>query len=97
MPFKITSQWAVDVPMPGKTGKVNEDLVAVRDAMKNLAPGMVLEIQPGQGKSTRGVKTLVSRAAKDLGAEWQHWSADGKVYAKPTEEPKRRGRSRKTA
>ncbi len=95
MAFKITQRSAADVPTPGRTGKVNEDLVTLKDQMKRLGPGMVLEIEPQSGQSVRATKGLVSRAAKDLGASWRHWSEDGKVFAKPAVETRRRGRPRK--
>ncbi len=95
MPLKITQRWAVDVPSPGSSGKVNSDLEALKSEMKRISAGMVLEIQP-DGKSLRAAKGLVTRASRELGARWRHWSAGGKVYAEPMQEARRRGRPKKT-
>ncbi len=93
MPLKITQRAESEVPKPGKTGKVNPDLVAVRNEIQKLATGMVLEIETGSEKAVRGAKTLVTRAAKDLGARWQHWHVGTKVFARPADPvPRRRGR-----
>ncbi len=96
MSLKITQRWAVDVPSPGSSGKVNADLESLKTEMKRIGAGMVLEIQP-DGKSLRSAKGLVTRASRELGASWRHWSAGGKVYAQPVEQPRRRGRPKKTA
>ncbi len=94
MPLKIRQVPESEVPKPGRTGKNNDDLVAVRREMQNLAADMVLEIEAGSEKAVRGAKTLVTRAAKELGARWQHWNVGSKVFAKPAE-PVRRRRGRK--
>jgi len=98
MPLQITHKRDDEVPKPGRTGKVNEDLAALIGEMRKLAAGMVLEIETGSQKSVRGTKTLVTRAAKQLGARWRHWHVGTKVFAKPVEEVRRRrGRKPKSA
>jgi hypothetical protein len=96
MPLQMTPRKAEDVPSATAAGKVNPDLAPLKDEMKKLASGMVLEIETGSAKAVRGTKLLVSKAAKELGAQWQHWHAGSKVFAKPAEASKRRGRQRKT-
>ncbi len=95
MPLKITQRREQDITLPGRTGRVNEDLVALKEEMKNLGSGMVLEILAGDGKSERAVKGLVSRAANEMGARWEHWNVGSKVYARPVGGVKRRGRPEK--
>jgi hypothetical protein len=91
MPLQITPRKAEDVPSATGAGKVNPDLAPLKDEMKKLASGMVLEIEAGSAKAVRSTKLLVSKAAKELGAQWQHWHVGTKVFARPTG-PKRRGR-----
>src|SRR5207249_8774581 len=45
MPLKITQRPEHEVPKPSRAGKVNEDLVAVKNEMMKLGQGMVLEIE----------------------------------------------------
>ncbi len=98
MPLKITQKPAEEVPSPGRTGKVNEELIALKDQMKKLGSGMVLEIETGSEKGVRGAKVLVTKAAKELGGQWRHWSVGSKVFARPVEEIRRRaGRRKKTS
>ncbi len=98
MPLNIRQIPESEVPKPGRTGKINEDLVAVRTKMQNLASDMVLEIEAGSENAVRGAKTLVTRAAEDLGARWQHWNVGSKVFARPAEPVRpRRGRRRPMA
>ena len=97
MPLKITAKPEAEVPSSGRSGKVNEDLIALKDAMKKLGSDMVLEIETGSEKAVRGAKVLVTKAAKELGTRWRHWSVGSKVFAKPAEEVRRRmRRSKKT-
>jgi len=96
MPLKITHKPEEDVPTPGRTGKVNEDLVALKAEMLKLGQGMVLEIETGSEKAIRGTKALITRASKQLGTRWRHWHMGTKVFAKPTGQVRgRRGRRRK--
>lgn len=92
MPLQITQRKIEDVP---SAGKVNPDLAGLKDEMKKLGSGMVLEIETVGGKGIRSTKMLVSKAAKELGAQWQHWSDGPKVFAKPAEPTKRGGRAKK--
>jgi hypothetical protein len=91
VPLKITHLKEEEAPRPSASGRVNEDLIVLMDAMSNLSPGMVIEIE-GDGRNVRSAKMLVSRAAKQLGTPWQHWNVGATVYAKPTEVSKRRSR-----
>jgi|SRR3990172_2399977 len=96
MPLKITSKPETEVPSPGRAGKVNEELVAIKDEMLKLTSGMVLEIETGSEKAVRGAKVLVTKAAKELGRQWRHWSVGTKVFAKPVGEVRKRvGRRKK--
>jgi spore cortex formation protein SpoVR/YcgB (stage V sporulation) len=97
LPLKITHRNEDEVPTPSSSGKVNEDLMAIKNEMQKLASGMVLEIEAGTDKAVRGTKMLVTKASQQLGARWRHWSVGSKVFAKPAGEIKKRmGRPRKT-
>ncbi len=95
MPLKISHKREQEVPMPGSSGKVNEELIALKDEMAKLAAGMVLEIETGSEKAVRGTKMLVTKASNQLGTRWRHWNVGSKVFAKPAGAPKRRGRKPK--
>ncbi len=90
MPLKFTHREEADVPSPNAQGVVNENLLTVKTEMGKLAAGMVLEIEAGSAAAVRSTKMLVSRAAKQMGSEWQHWHNGTTVYAKPRASTKRR-------
>ncbi len=96
MPLKFTHRKQEEVPSPSSSGKVNQDLVALKDEMQKLPAGMVLEIQTEGEKAVRGTKMLITRAANQMGKDWQHWSVGSRVFAKPKEMLARRGRPKKT-
>jgi TusA-related sulfurtransferase len=96
MPLKFTHRSENEVPTPSSSGKVNQDLMALKDEMQKLGSGMVLEIETGSEQAVRGTKMLITRAANQIGKEWQHWSVGSKVFAKPKEMLARRGRPKKT-
>ena len=97
MPLRISHRREDEVPTPSSSGKLNEDLITVKNEMAKLASGMVLEIEAGSDKAVRGTKMLVTRAANQLGKRWRHWSVGTKVFAKPADEVRRRiGRPKKT-
>ncbi len=89
MPLKIRHVNEKEAPKPSATGKSNADLFAVKAEMLKLGKGMVLEIETGSAKAVRGTKTLVTRAAKELGTRWRHWHVGTKVFAKPAQAPKK--------
>ena len=95
MPMRISHKKAEEVPTPGGSGRINEDLVALKNEMQKLASGMVLEIETGSEKAVRSAKMLITRASNQLGSRWQHWSVGTKVFARPAEAIRRRGRRRK--
>ncbi len=97
MPLKITQKREEEVPRPGARGKINEELLHLKDEMKKIGAGMVLEIETGSEKAVRSAKVLVTRASKELGAQWQHWNVGSKVFARPALEVRRRGRRKKQA
>jgi hypothetical protein len=88
--MKISARRASDVPQPTAAGKVNEDMEALKAQMAKLPAGSVLEVEVDRAHTTRGVKAMITRAGKQLGAMWRHWDAGNKVYAKPAR--RRRGR-----
>ena len=97
MPLRISHRREDEVPTPSSSGKLNEDLITVKNEMAKLASGMVLEIEAGSDKAVRGTKMLVTRAANQLGKRWRHWSVGTKVFAKPADEVRRRiGRPKKS-
>jgi hypothetical protein len=97
MPLKIRHVKEGEAPKPPSRYKPSRDLVAVKGEMLKLSKGMVLEIETGSEKAVRGTKTLVTRAAKDLGTRWRHWHVGTKVFAKPAQVANRVvGRRRKT-
>ncbi len=94
MPLNITHRKEDEVPSPGSSGKVNQDLMALKAEMSKLASGMVLEIEAGSEKAVRGTKMLVTKASNQLGTRWRHWSVGTKVFARPMEAVRRRGRKK---
>jgi hypothetical protein len=95
MSLKITQRRREEVPTPSGSGKVNQDLINIRDEMRRISSGMVLEIDAGTDKAVRGTKMLVTKAANQLGTKWKHWNQGTIVFAEPAEAGKRRGRPRK--
>jgi hypothetical protein len=83
MPLKITHRKEEEVPRPTAAGRINENLEAIKAEMLKLGQGMVLEIDTGSEKAIRGTKALITRASKELGAKWRHWSQGTKVFARP--------------
>ncbi len=97
MPLRIRHVKEGEVPKPPSSAKPSKDLTAVKDEMLKLSKGMVLEIETGSEKAVRGTKTLVTRAARELGTRWRHWHVGTKVFAKPAQAPRRVvGRRKKT-
>jgi hypothetical protein len=97
MPLKFSHRKPDEVPTPSSSGKVNEDLLNLKNEMTRLASGMVLEIETGSEKAVRGTKMLVTKAANQLGAQWKHWSVGSTVFARPMDAVRRRGRRPKAS
>ena len=95
MALKISHRKEQEVPAPAAGGAANEELYQLKTEMSKLTTGMVLEVDAGSAKSIRGTKGLITRASKQLGRPFVHWHQGTKVYAKPAEAPRRRGRPRK--
>lgn len=92
MPLKITHRKEQEVPAPAAGGKANEELYQLKLEMTKLGAGMVLEVETGSAKAIRGTKGLITRAGKQIGRPFVHWHQGTKVFAKPAEAPRRRGR-----
>jgi hypothetical protein len=92
MPLKISHRSEQEVPAPSATGRSNEELFQLKSEMAKVGAGMVLEVDAGSAKAVRGTKGLITRASKQLGRPFVHWHQGTKVYAKPAEAPRRRGR-----
>ena len=94
MSLKITQRNLQEIPTPTRAGRVNQDLEQLKQQMRDLARGSALEIEVESEKDTRRIKALITRAARELGAQWQHWSMGTRVFAVPAsgERPRRRGR-----
>jgi hypothetical protein len=92
MPLRINHRREEDVPSPNSSAQSNENLASIKMEMSKLVSGTVLEIETGSERAVRGTKMLVTKAAGQLGAKWRHWSVGTKVYAKPAEAVRRRGR-----
>lgn len=92
MALKITHRNEQDVPGATVGKQSNEELYQLKTEMSKLAPNMVLEIDAGTARSVRGTKGLITRASKQLGKPFVHWHQGTKVFAKPAEAPRRRGR-----
>src|SRR5687767_13631188 len=95
MALKIAHRKQQDVPAPAASGRANEELYQLKTEMSKLAADMVLEIDTGSTTAIRGTKGLITRASKQLGRPFVHWHQGTKVYAKPAEVARRRGRPRK--
>lgn len=94
--LKITQRREDEVPGGGAAGKANENLLALKNEMSKLGAGMVLEIETENERAVRGTKMLVTRAANQLGTSWKHWSVGSKVFARPSETTRRRGRPKQS-
>jgi len=92
MPLKFTQRKPEEVPTPSASGKVNQDLLNLKNEMSKLASGMVLEIETGSEKAVRGTKMLITKAGNQLGTRWRHWRVGSTVFARPLEAVRRRGR-----
>jgi hypothetical protein len=95
MPLKFAQRRPQDVPSASSTGKVNQELLAIKNEMAKLGSGMVLEIETDSISTVRGTKMLITKAARELGAPWRHWHSGSSVYAQPVDAAKKRGRPRK--
>lgn len=97
MPLKIAQRKLEEIPVPTRAGKVNPELEQLKEQMRTLTPGSALEVDLEGEKDARRVKALITRAARELGARWRHWSLGSKVYAVPEsgERPRRRGKGRR--
>lgn len=96
MPLKFAQRRESDVPQPTRQGKVNEELEALKGELSRLRAGMVLEIETGSARAIRRTKGLVTRAGNQLGNKFQHWHSGTKVFAKPLQAARRRGRPPRT-
>ncbi len=97
MPLKITHRNESEVPGASSNSPVSQELEALKGEMQKLATGMVLEIESDSDKAVRSTKMLITKAARQLGTEWRHWSSENRVYAKPVEGSSRRGRRKSSA
>lgn len=97
MALKITRRSLEETPRPTSSGRVNEDLEQLKQQMRELAPGSALEFELQRPGDARRVKALVTRATRELGANWRHWSMGNKVFAAPWERQRRHGRPRRSA
>jgi hypothetical protein len=95
MPLKFTQRKPEEVPTPSASGKVNQDLLNLKNEMSKLPAGLVLEIDTGNEKAVRGTKMLVTKAGNQLGTQWKHWSVGSTVFARPMDAVRRRGRKPK--
>jgi hypothetical protein len=96
MPLKITHRKEEEVPRPTAAGRINENVEAIKAEMQKLGQGMVLEIETGSERAIRGTKALITRASKELGTKWRHWSQGTKVFARPAESVTHRRRRRRS-
>ena len=92
MALKINVRKETEVPRPTSTGKVNEEIEALKGKMAGLPSGMVLEVEVDKSKSVRSAKAMITRAARDLGANWRHWHSGNRVFAQPKAARRRRRR-----
>ena len=92
MALQVTHRKGDEVPAPGAFGRVNEELENLKAEMRKLGSGMVLELETDSEKAVRGAKMLITKAGTQLGTKWQHWSVGSKVFTKPADPIRRRGR-----
>jgi hypothetical protein len=93
MPLRINVRKESEVPRPRAGGKVNEELEGLKDKMMGLPAGMVLEIEVAAGRTVRGAKAMITRAAREIGSTWRHWHAGNRVFAQPARRRRRRRRA----
>ena len=92
MPLKFSQKRLDEVPTPNASGRINQDLVSIKNEMAKLDGDMVLEIETGNEKAVRSTKVLITKAAKELDARWRHWHVGSKVFARPVDGIKSRRR-----
>ena len=92
MPLQFTQRKEEEVARPTAAGKVNPERATLKDEMRKLASGMVLEIETGSETAVRGTKMMVTKVASELGSKWRHWNVGTKVFAQPFEAVRRRGK-----
>jgi len=92
VPLKFTQKRIDEVPTPSASGRVNQDLVSIKNEMSKLAGDMVLEIETGSEKAVRSNKVMITKAGKELDARWRHWHVGSKVFARPIDGLKSRAR-----
>lgn len=95
MALKIIQRKLGEIPRPTGAGRVNEEMEALKRQMRELPRDSALEVELDSPRDARRVKALITRVARELGAQWKHWSAGNKVFAAPGERPRRRGRPRR--
>src|SRR5436309_813944 len=95
MPLKMTHRKAEDVPQPPGAGKGNDDLRSLKDELAKVSTGMVLEVDTGNEQDIRRTKVLITKAGRELGRPFRHWHEGTRVFAKPVDGARRRGRPRK--
>ena len=92
MPLKFSHKRIDEVPTPNASGRINQDLVSIKNEMSKLDGDMVLEIETGNEKAVRSTKVLITKAAKELDTGWRHWQVGSKVFARPVDGLKTRPR-----
>ena len=73
MPLKFSHKRMDEVPTPNASGRINQDLVSIKNEMSKLGGDMVLEIESGNEKAVRSTMVLITKAAKELDTRWRHW------------------------
>ena len=73
MPLKFSQKRMDEVPTPNASGRINQDLVSIKNEMAKLAGDMVLEIETGSEKAVRSTKVLITKAAKELDTRIGPW------------------------
>lgn len=69
-----------DAPPPPR--KLTEETKTILDALNALKKDELLQLEPDEGKTVRGLKTSVGRIASNAGLKVESYSVDDVVYVK---------------
>ena len=83
MPLKVVRRKASQVPPPPVAGRIHDDLERLKSEIATLTSDAVLEVEAVSEHAIKGVKSLITRASRQVGIEVRHWHVGTKVFAQP--------------
>ncbi len=83
MPLKVVRRKASQVPPPPPASRIRGDLERLKSEISTLSSDAVLEVEAVSEQAIKGVKSLITRASRQVGVEIRHWHIGTKVFAQP--------------